>query len=124
MSNGTTSILVDGIKHECGLRYDIVVTKQTVEVACFVEDYITLFEMMFWTEDTGDIENRDFGSLINNNTCLYRGPIEMHTVSLNSDINLIKCTTRQVYTHHTCHVAIIKGCRIMYFCSFHSIYVN
>ena len=109
MAANTPSILVDGIKHECGLRYDIIVAKPDVDVECHVEDYVGLIYAYFFTEETGSIRMRNFPSAFNNNTCMYTGALETHTVSLDPGITLVKCTTAQYSKYQYCDIAIIRG---------------
>ena len=102
-------MLVEGIKYECGLRYDIVVAKPDVDVECHVEDFVHLFYVNFWTEKTGTVGSADIMSVLNNNTCMYNGTLETHTVSLDPGITLVKCTTGQRYRSQNCEIAIIRG---------------
>ena len=104
-------MLVDGIKYECGQRFDIVVAKADVDVECHVKDYVQLVHVDFWTETTGNVRSTvtDIMSVRNNNTCMHNGTLETHTVSLDPGITLVKCTTGQHYRNQYCEIAIIRG---------------
>ena len=103
-------MLVDGIKYECGQRFDIIVAKPDVDVECHVEDYVHLVHVNFWTEKTGNVRSTDIMNVYNNNTCMYNGTLETHTVSLDPGrITLLKCTTGQHSRSQNCEIAIIRG---------------